>query len=225
MSKSKLLFDLVENGDPSTAKSYLTAMMAEKASLRIEEEKKKEPENDSTASAEIKADTEKDEITLDPEFQKEFFLKTFEYKGKIITLKKVGMGASAPVSAYVDGKRKDIFLSLKQARKGIKQIIDIEQPKTPTEPTPEETTSVEEVDGYPPTVDSLRNSDEFGIALVHEDTTVSFLDHNEINDLLEIHSRLNKKNKDNFEDRLSKSQESASDMLHYFQERIKRNLV
>ena len=66
-------------------------------------------------------------MALDPEFQKEFFLKRFEYKGEVVTLKKVGMGASAPVSAYVDGKRKDIFLTLKQARKGIKNIIDLEE--------------------------------------------------------------------------------------------------
>jgi hypothetical protein len=150
MTNSKLIFDLIENGDENITKSYITSMICEKAKARLDEEKEKE--SGSTESAEIKADSEKDEITLDPEFQKEFFLKTFEYKGKIITLKKVGMGASAPVSAYVDGKRKDIFLSLKQARKGIKNI-------------------------------------------------------------------------DNFEDKLSKSQESASDMLHYFQERIKRDLL
>ena len=83
----------------------------------------------------------------------------------------------------------------------------------------------EEIEGQPPTVESLKNSDENGIAIVHEDWTVSFLSHDEVSDLLEIHSRLNKKNKDNFEDKLSKSQESASDMLHYFQERIKGSLM
>jgi transcriptional regulator len=217
MTNSKLIFDLIENGDENITKSYITSMICEKAKARLDEEKEKE--SGSTESAEIKADSEKDEITLDPEFQKEFFLKTFEYKGKIITLKKVGMGASAPVSAYVDGKRKDIFLSLKQARKGIKNIIDIEDRVKTPEP------KGEEIEGQPPTIESLKNSDEYGIAIVHEDWTVSFLSHDEVSDLLEIHSRLNKKNKDNFEDKLSKSQESASDMLHYFQERIKRDLL
>ena len=217
MTNSKLIFDLIASGDEDITKSYLSSMISEKAKERLVEEKEKS--GGSTESAEIKADSEKDEITLDPEFQKEFFLKTFEYKGKIITLKKVGMGASAPVSAYVDGKRKDIFLSLKQARRGIKKIIDIEDSvKTPT---PEGS----EIEGQPPTVESLKQSDENGVILVHEDWSVSFLNHNEVSDLLEIHSRLNKKNKDNFEDKLSKSQESASDMLHYFQERIKRDLL
>mgnify|MGYP005993245355 FL=1 len=217
MTNSKLIFDLIENGDENITKSYLISMLSERAKERLEEEKEKS--SGSAESAEIKADSEKDEITLDPEFQKEFFLKTFEYKGKIITLKKVGMGASAPVSAYIDGKRKDIFLSLKQARRGIKKIIDIEDSlKTPT---PEGS----KIEGQPPTVESLKNSDENGVTLVHEDWSVSFLSHNEVSDLLEIHSRLNKKNKDNFEDKLSKSQESASDMLHYFQERIKRDLI
>ena len=80
--------------------------------------------------AEADSQGDKDDQTLPrlsiQNFKKNFTSKSFEYKGKVITLKKVGMGASAPVSAYVDGKRKDIFLTLKQARKGIKKIIDIE---------------------------------------------------------------------------------------------------
>jgi hypothetical protein len=72
MTNSKLIFDLIENGDENITKSYITSMICEKAKARLDEEKEKE--SGSTESAEIKADSEKDEITLDPEFQKEFFL-------------------------------------------------------------------------------------------------------------------------------------------------------
>ena len=115
---------LIENAPDQIVKTYLDSLLASKTINLIEEAEESRPEK---KEAEATEEGDKDDITLDPEFQKEFFLKTFEYKDKVITLKKVGMGASAPVSAYVDGKRKDIFLTLKQARKGIKKIIDMEE--------------------------------------------------------------------------------------------------
>ena len=79
------------------------------------EEQKSEIEKNDAEAEKIKAETEKaeadaEDITLDPNFQKEFFLDTFEYKGKVITLKKIGTGNNVPVSAYVDGKRTEVFL-------------------------------------------------------------------------------------------------------------------
>ena len=115
--------------------------------------------------AETSEEGDKEDVTLDPEFQKEFFLNTFEYKGKVITLKKVGMGASAPVSAYVDGKRKDIFLTLKQARKGIKKIIDMEEKRK--EPVKESFVSA--------TISELETIDESGASVVFADDSIAFL--------------------------------------------------
>ena len=80
-------------------------------------------------------------------------------------------------------------------------------------------TKGEKIEGQP-TIESLKNSDEKTIAIVHEDWTVSFLSHGEVSDLLEIHSRLNKKNKDNFEDKL-KVTGICLDMLHYFKKGLK----
>ena len=128
-------------------------MLASKTISLIEEAEESRPEK---KEAEASEEGDKDDITLDPEFQKEFFLNTFEYKDKVITLKKVGMGASAPVSAYVDGKRKDIFLTLKQARKGIKKIIDMEEKRK--EPVKESFVSA--------TISELETIDESGASVV-----------------------------------------------------------
>ena len=112
--KQKRMNNLVigrEEDDKEILLQFKTAASREKFRKLMNEEAaptRAETEKDeaeaSKASAE--ADSEMDKIALDPEFQKEFFLSTFDYDGKVITLKKVGMGASAPVSAYIDGKRK-----------------------------------------------------------------------------------------------------------------------
>ena len=112
---------LIENAPDQIVKTYLDSLLASKTISLIEEAEESRPEK---KEAEASEEGDKDDITLDPEFQKEFFLNTFEYKDKVITLKKVGMGASAPVSAYVDGKRAELFMSQKQAEREIKKLID-----------------------------------------------------------------------------------------------------
>jgi len=211
MNEAKNAIDLIENAPDKVAKTFISSLLASKAITRINKRKFEiDEEADRPKDEAEKASTEgdKEDIALDPEFQKEFFLKTFEYKGKIITLKKVGMGASAPVSAYVDGKRKDIFLTLKQARKGIKNIIDLEDKmKSGEEP-------------QPATVESLQNASLDGAFLIHEDDSMSFLSFDEVSETLEIYNRLNNTNKDAFEKQLRSSEEDATDMIQFFQERL-----
>jgi ribosomal protein L21E len=211
MSEAKNAIDLIENAPDKDAKSFISSLLASKAITRINERKfeiDEEANRPKVETEKVAAEGDKEDIALDPEFQKEFFLKTFDYKGKVITLKKVGMGASAPVSAYVDGKRKDIFLTLKQARKGIKTIIDLEDKmKSGEEP-------------QPATVESLQNASLDGAFLIHEDDSKSFLSFDEVSETLEIYNRLNNTNKDAFEKKLRSSEEDATDMIQFFQERL-----
>jgi len=211
MSEAKNAIDLIENAPDKDAKSFISSLLASKAITRINERKfeiDEEANRPKDETQKVAAEGDKEDIALDPEFQKEFFLKTFDYKGKVITLKKVGMGASAPVSAYVDGKRKDIFLTLKQARKGIKTIIDLEDKmKSGEEP-------------QPATVESLQNASLDGAFLIHEDDSKSFLSFDEVSETLEIYNRLNNTNKDAFEKKLRLSEEDATDMIQFFQERL-----
>jgi ribosomal protein L21E len=211
MSEAKNAIDLIENAPDKDAKSFISSLLASKAITRINKRKfeiDEEANRPKVETEKVAAEGDKEDIALDPEFQKEFFLKTFDYKGKVITLKKVGMGASAPVSAYVDGKRKDIFLTLKQARKGIKTIIDLEDKmKSGEEP-------------QPATVESLQNASLDGAFLIHEDDSKSFLSFDEVSETLEIYNRLNNTNKDAFEKKLRSSEEDATDMIQFFQERL-----
>ena len=203
---------LIENAPDQIVKTYLDSLLASKTISLIEEAEESRPEK---KEAEATEEGDKDDITLDPEFQKEFFLKTFEYKDKVITLKKVGMGASAPVSAYVDGKRKDIFLTLKQARKGIKKIIDMEEKRK--EPVKESFVNA--------TISELETIDESGASVVFADDSIAFLSQKNANFILETYRSLNKKNKDKFEDKLKSSREEAIQMVNFFQERIKRDII
>jgi ribosomal protein L21E len=211
MSEAKNAIDLIENAPDKDAKSFISSLLASKAITRINKRKfeiDEEANRPKVETEKFAAEGDKEDIALDPEFQKEFFLKTFDYKGKVITLKKVGMGASAPVSAYVDGKRKDIFLTLKQARKGIKTIIDLEDKmKSGEEP-------------QPATIESLQNASLDGAFLIHEDDSKSFLSFDEVSETLEIYNRLNNTNKDAFEKKLRSSEEDATDMIQFFQERL-----
>ena len=211
MNEAKNAIDLIENAPDKVAKTFISSLLASKAITRINKRKfeiDEEADRPKDETEKVAAEGDKEDIALDPEFQKEFFLKTFEYKGKVITLKKVGMGASAPVSAYVDGKRKDIFLTLKQARKGIKNIIDLEDKmKSGEEP-------------QPATVESLQNASLDGAFLIHEDDSMSFLSFDAVSETLEIYDRLNNTNKDAFEKQLRSSEEDATDMIQFFQERL-----
>ena len=221
MKDTRNFIDLLENAPDKVSSTFLKSLLSTKAldfvdahrQIVKEEAAETNPELQAAQTDKAEADADKADPTLDPDFQKEFYLKSFEYKGKVITLKKVGMGASAPVSAYVDGKRKDIFLSLKQARRGIKKILDLEE-KMGGEKEVKEAT-----------IASLQTMPSDGVILKHRDESYSYFSLSEASDALEIHKRLNNKNKAAFEDELEDSQDKAISMIHFFQERLKRDLI
>ena len=221
MKDTRNFIDLLENAPDKVSSTFLKSLLSTKAldfvdahrQIVKEEAAETNPELQAAQTDKAEADADKADPTLDPDFQKEFYLKSFEHNGKIITLKKVGMGASAPVSAYVDGKRKDIFLSLKQARRGIKKILDLED-KMGGEKEVKEAT-----------IASLQTMPSDGVILKHRDESYSFFSLSEASDALEIHKRLNNKNKTAFEDELEDSQDKAVSMIHFFQERLKRDLI
>jgi len=221
MKDTRNFIDLLENAPDKVSSTFLKSLLSTKAldfvdahrQIVKEEAAQTSPELQAAQTDKAEADADKADPTLDPDFQKEFYLKSFEYKGKVITLKKVGMGASAPVSAYVDGKRKDIFLTLKQARKGIKKILDLEDKMGGEKEVKEATIS------------SLQTMPSAGVILKHRDESYSYFSLSEASDALEIHKRLNNKNKTAFEDELEDSQDKAVSMIHFFQERLKRDLI
>ena len=64
------------------------------------------------------------EIALDPNFEKEYFMDTMEYKGRYIVFKKIGLGMAKPIRVYIEDKPWEIFPTLKFAKKHVKLYID-----------------------------------------------------------------------------------------------------
>ena len=204
--------DLILTAPDNVAKGYLTSMLASKTISLINERCKniveeKEEDRPKEEKEEASKEGDKEDIALDPEMTKEYYLKSFEYKGKVITLKKLGMGASAPVSAYVDDKRTEIFLSAEQAEREIKKIIDLKEKSKPA------------------TVESLTLTGKDGLIVEHDDGSVTNMTFEDTKMALEIHKRLNNTNKEKFEKTFASSNEKAQQMIQYFQERLKRDLV
>jgi hypothetical protein len=72
-----------------------------------------------------------DDISLDPNFEKEFFIKETDIGGHKVTIKQIGLGLSKPVRVYVDGNRWEFFPGPEAAMKAVKPYIDsLEQQKT-----------------------------------------------------------------------------------------------
>jgi hypothetical protein len=65
-----------------------------------------------------------EDISLDPNFEKEFFMKETEYKGHKLTIKQVGLGLSKPVRVYVDGNRWEFFPGPESAMKAARTYVD-----------------------------------------------------------------------------------------------------
>ena len=80
-------------------------------------------ESDAADAAAAAAEQGLPDPALDPAMTKEFFLKTFEVNGTPVTLKKVGLGASAPVSSFIDGERWEMFMTPQQATREAKKYI------------------------------------------------------------------------------------------------------
>ena len=64
-----------------------------------------------------------DDTVLDPAFEKEYFLKTFEVKNNTITIKSIGMGRNKPVSVYINDERWELFAGPQTAEKQVTEYI------------------------------------------------------------------------------------------------------
>ena len=70
------------------------------------------------------AGSTKDDMSLDPNFEKEFYYSTEKYKGQDILIKQLGTGFGKPVRVYVNGRRWEFFPGPKAAVKATKDYID-----------------------------------------------------------------------------------------------------
>lgn len=66
----------------------------------------------------------RDDASLDPAIEKEFFLKSENYKNQEITIKQVGTGLGKPVRVYINGRRWEFFPGPKAAMTATKEYVD-----------------------------------------------------------------------------------------------------
>jgi len=70
------------------------------------------------------AGANKDDVTLDPNFEKEFYHANEKYKNQEILIKQLGTGFGKPVRVYINGRRWEFFPGPKAAMKAAKTYID-----------------------------------------------------------------------------------------------------
>ena len=70
------------------------------------------------------AGANKDDVSLDPNFEKEYFFKSYQYKGQNVIVKQVGTGFGKPVRVYINDRRWEFFPGPKTAEKATKEYID-----------------------------------------------------------------------------------------------------
>jgi len=66
----------------------------------------------------------KDDISLDPNFEKEFYHANEKYKNQEILIKQLGTGFGKPVRVYINGRRWEFFPRPKAAMQAAKNYID-----------------------------------------------------------------------------------------------------
>ena len=264
MNEARNAIDLIIHAPEKVAEGYLSSLLASKAieqfekrHLELREEAAPEepalPSELDQKMAEIElAMAQKNLELLDTQGdymrpKGELFLKTFNFLDKIVTIKKVGSGVSAPVVVYVDdgkGPQKlDTFMTAPQAERESKKILKLqaqqaeklakEEEKKMAEmekqqaemekqqaEMEDENNEVQEA-----SIDALRQSSLDGILIEHEDGSQNYMTFQETQDVLEIHKRLNNTNRDKFEKTFASSQDAATQMVNFFQERLRKDVI
>ena len=258
MNEARNAIDLIIHAPEKVAEGYLSSLLASKAIQQFEKrhlelrEEAAPPEEQAPPSevdqkmAEIElAMAQKNLELLDTQGdymrpKGELFLKTFNFQDKIVTIKKVGSGVSAPVVVYVDdgnGQQKlDTFMTAPQAERESKKILKLqaqqaeklakEEEKKMAEmekqqaEMEDENNEVQEA-----SIDALRQSSLDGILVEHEDGSQNYMTFQETQDVLEIHKRLNNTNRDKFEKTFASSQDAATQMVNFFQERLRKDVI
>lgn len=68
-----------------------------------------------------------DDVTLDPAFDKEFFLSSFSEGDTHVTFKTLGAGQGSPVNVYLNDVRWEMFTGPKKAMRETKKFLSSQQ--------------------------------------------------------------------------------------------------
>ena len=235
----RFLIDLIENNDKKESKVLIESMISDVVTSKFSERRSSilnifEQED---AGGSVEGTLEDPLLQPSAIVSKEYFFKRYNYDGKEIVMKKVGMGQNAPTVTYIDGTRYEIFTTAKQAEKetqryikdgsydkAIKALEDQEAAQAKAaedeanaaaqEEEPEKITDSFEyvVSSERPSILTFNNGEEKVI-------TVS-----EAHDALEILKLLNNENGINFLQRLSHSINSYQDTMDFFLDKVRKGI-
>ena len=253
MNEIRNAIDLIENAPAKVASTFISSLLASRAIDKINQRKFEldeeaaapemtpEQERQAAEMGEIEvAMMQKNLELMDTQAdymrpKGELFLKSFAYKDKIVTLKKMGAGVSTPVVVYVDdgdGHQKlDVFLTPEQAERESKKILKLrdKQEKKLAKQEAKQAAEMERQQAemerqqdevQEASIEALQNADLAGVVMLHEDDSISYLSFEEASAALEIYKRLNNTNREAFEKGLRLSEDNAIDMIQFFQERL-----
>tara|TARA_A100001515_G_scaffold48722_2_gene38535 strand:+ start:2891 stop:3661 length:771 start_codon:yes stop_codon:yes gene_type:complete len=253
MNEIRNAIDLIENAPAKVASTFISSLLASRAIDKINQRKFEldeeaaapemtpEQERQAAEMGEIEvAMMQKNLELMDTQAdymrpKGELFLKSFAYKDKIVTLKKMGAGVSTPVVVYVDdgdGHQKlDVFLTPEQAERESKKILKLrdKQEKKLAKQEAKQAAEMERQQAemerqqdevQEASIEALQNADLDGVVMLHEDDSISYLSFEEASAALEIYKRLNNTNREAFEKGLRLSEDNAIDMIQFFQERL-----
>lgn len=122
---TRIIIDHLLSGRENEFRKELVREMAKRMEEAIEERKSLRSKSILEGTPEqMKADTERELLHVDPTMAKEFFLFDIDYKGHTITVKSLGTGIGKPLISYIDGERFEIFTDKEIAVRESKSAID-----------------------------------------------------------------------------------------------------
>ena len=120
----RFLIDLIENNDKKESKVLIESMISDVVSSKFAKRRSSVlnifEEEEGTG---VEGTLEDPLLQPSAIVSKEYFFKRYNYDGKEIVMKKVGMGQNAPTVTYIDGTRYEIFTTAKQAEKETQRYI------------------------------------------------------------------------------------------------------
>jgi hypothetical protein len=239
------IIDLIENDDKEESKVLIESLIScivESKFTKISSSLLNIFEEEGIATPEDIEGTISDPV-LDPNFSREYFYKRFNYEGKEIVLKRLGLGQNAPTISYVNKSRYEVFSTPKQAEKetinyikdgsydklmkekanieadqkaAAEKAMNAEEDKTKKEEQDHEKITesfTDIISSERPTIITFNNGEEKVI-------TVS-----EAYDVLEILKLLNNENGIKFLKRLSDSITSYQGTMDFFLDKIRKGII
>ena len=227
----RFLIDLIENNDKKESKVLIESMISDVVNSKF-------TKRGSSILNIFEEEAEEVEGTLaDPLLQptmivsKEYFFKRYNYEGKEIVMKKVGIGHNAPTLSYIDGIRYELFTTSQQAEKETQRYIKDgsfdKAMKAMEDQEAAEANAANQEEEHAKITDSFEHivSSERPNILTFTDGEEKVITVSEATDAMEILKLLNNKNGIEFTKRLSLSKSSYLETLDFFMDKVRKGVI